>query len=99
MLYTLCEVIRMTPDLVGQIARDAIEITLFLSIPILGVGLVVGLLVSLFQAVTQIQEATLIFVPKIIVVLVMLLILSPWMMRKMMFYTEQLIVNLPQYAR
>jgi flagellar biosynthetic protein FliQ len=89
----------MTPDLVGQIARDAIEITLFLSIPILGVGLVVGLLVSLFQAVTQIQEATLIFVPKIIVVFVMLLILSPWMMRKMMFYTEQLIVNLPQYAR
>jgi flagellar biosynthesis protein FliQ len=90
---------RMTPDLVGQIARDAIEITLFLSIPILGVGLVVGLLVSLFQAVTQIQEATLIFVPKIIVVFVMLLILSPWMMRKMMFFTEQLIVNLPQYAR
>jgi len=89
----------MTPDLVGQIARDAIEITLFLSLPILGVGLVVGLLVSLFQAVTQIQEATLIFVPKIIVVFVMLLVLSPWMMRKMMFYTEQLIVNLPQYAR
>jgi flagellar biosynthetic protein FliQ len=89
----------MTPDLVGQIARDAIEITLFLSLPILGVGLVVGLLVSLFQAVTQIQEATLIFVPKIIVVFLMLLILSPWMMRKMMFYTEQLIVNLPQYAR
>lgn len=89
----------MTPDLVGQIARDAIEITLFLSLPILGVGLVVGLLVSLFQAVTQIQEATLIFVPKIIVVFLMLLILSPWMMRKMMFFTEQLIVNLPQYAR
>jgi flagellar biosynthetic protein FliQ len=89
----------MTPDLVGQIARDAIEITLFLSLPILGVGLVVGLLVSLFQAVTQIQEATLVFVPKIIVVFLLLLVLSPWMMRKMMFYTEQLIVNLPQYAR
>jgi flagellar biosynthetic protein FliQ len=89
----------MTPDLVGQIARDAIEITLFLSLPILGVGLVVGLLVSLLQAVTQIQEATLIFVPKIIVVFVMLLVLSPWMMRKMMFYTEQLIVNIPMYAR
>jgi flagellar biosynthetic protein FliQ len=89
----------MTPDLVGQIARDAIEITLFLSLPILGVGLVVGLLVSLFQAVTQIQEATLAFVPKIIVVFLLLLVLSPWMMRKMMFYTEQLIVTLPQYAR
>ena len=89
----------MTPDLVGQIARDAIEITLVLSLPILGVGLVIGLLVSLFQAVTQIQEASLAFVPKIVVVLIILLVLSPWMMRKMMFYTEQLIVNLPQYAR
>ena len=89
----------MTPDLAGQLARDAIEITLLLSLPILGVGLVIGLLISLFQAVTQIQEATLTFVPKIIVVLVLLLVLSPWMMRKMMFYTEQLIVNLPQYAR
>jgi flagellar biosynthesis protein FliQ len=89
----------MTPDLVGQIARDAIEITLILSLPILGVGLVIGLLISLFQAVTQIQEASLAFVPKIVVVLIVLLILSPWMMRKMMFYTEQLIVNLPQYAR
>jgi flagellar biosynthesis protein FliQ len=89
----------MTPDLVGQIAREAIEITLVLSLPILGVGLVIGLLVSLFQAVTQIQEASLAFVPKIVVVLLILLVLSPWMMRKMMFYTEQLIVNLPQYAR
>ena len=89
----------MTPDLVGQIARDAIEITLVLSLPILGVGLVIGLLVSLFQAVTQIQEASLAFVPKIVVVLIVLLILSPWMMKKMMFYTEQLIVNLPQYAK
>jgi flagellar biosynthetic protein FliQ len=89
----------MTPDLVGQVAREAIEVTLFLSIPILGAGLVVGLMVSLFQAVTQIQEATLIFVPKIIVVFLMLLVLSPWMMRKMMFYTEQLIVNIPMYAR
>jgi flagellar biosynthesis protein FliQ len=89
----------MTPDLVGQIAREAIEVTLFLSIPILGAGLVVGLLVSLFQALTQIQEATLTFVPKIIVVFLMLLVLSPWMMRKMVFYTEQLIVNLPQYAK
>jgi flagellar biosynthetic protein FliQ len=99
MRYALCEVIPMTPDLVGQVAREAIEVTLFLSIPILGAGLVVGLMVSLFQAVTQIQEATLIFVPKIIVVFLMLLVLSPWMMRKMMFYTEQLIINIPMYAK
>jgi flagellar biosynthetic protein FliQ len=89
----------MNPDLVTQLARDAIEVTLYLSLPILGIGLIVGLLVSLFQAVTQIQEVTLVFVPKIIVVLVSLLVLSPWMMQKMMHYTEQLIVNLPQYVR
>ena len=89
----------MNPDLVGQIARDAIEITLYLAMPILGVGLVVGLLVSLFQAATQIQEATLVFVPKLVVVLLALLFLSPWMMRKMLSYTEQVIVNLPQYVK
>lgn len=89
----------MTPDLVMQIARDAIEITLYLALPILGVGLVVGLLISVFQAMTQIQEATLTFVPKLVVVLVALLFLSPWMMRKMISYTEQVIVNLPQYVK
>jgi flagellar biosynthetic protein FliQ len=89
----------MNPDLVMQIARDAIEIALYLALPILGVGLVVGLLVSLFQAVTQIQEPTLTFVPKLVVVLVSLLFLSPWMMRKMIYYTEQVIVNLPQYVK
>ncbi|RPJ36556.1 MAG: flagellar biosynthetic protein FliQ [Deltaproteobacteria bacterium] len=89
----------MSPDVVTQLARDAIEVTLYLSLPILGIGLIVGLLVSLFQAVTQIQEVTLVFVPKIVVVLVSLLFLSPWMMQKMMHYTEQLIINLPQYVR
>ena len=85
--------------MVGQIARDAIEITLYLSLPILGIGLVTGLLVSLFQAVTSIQDATLVFVPKLVVVLLALLFLSPWMMRKMLFYTEQIIVNLPQFVK
>jgi flagellar biosynthesis protein FliQ len=89
----------MNPDLVLQIARDAIEITLYLSVPILGVGLVVGVLVSLFQTVTSIQDASLVFVPKLVVVLLVLLFLSPWMMRKMLSYTEQIIVNLPQYVK
>jgi flagellar biosynthetic protein FliQ len=89
----------MSPDLVMEIAKDAIEITLYLSLPILGVGLIVGLLVSLFQAVTQIQEATLTFVPKIVATLISLLFLLPWMMNKMMSYTEQMIVNIPRYLR
>jgi len=89
----------MNPDLIRQIARDAIEITLYLSLPILGVGLVVGVLVSLFQTVTSIQDASVVFVPKLVVVLLVLLFLSPWMMRKMVSYTEQIIVNLPQYVK
>lgn len=88
----------MNPDLVLPIAKEAIEVTLFLSLPIMGVGLLVGLFVSLFQAVTQIHEMTLTFVPKIIAVLICLLFLLPWMMQKMIFYTEQLLLHLPNYA-
>jgi flagellar biosynthetic protein FliQ len=88
----------MSPDLVVNIAKEAIEVTLYVSLPIMGVGLLVGLLISLFQAVTQIHEMTLTFVPKIIAVLLCLLFLLPWMMQKMIFYTEQLIINLPRYA-
>jgi flagellar biosynthetic protein FliQ len=89
----------LNPDLVVDIAREAIEITLYLSFPILAIVLIVGLLVTLFQAVTQIQEATLTFVPKIIATFISLLFLLPWMMNKMMSYTEQLIVNIPRYIR
>jgi flagellar biosynthetic protein FliQ len=89
----------MSPELVMDIAKEAIEITLYLSLPILGISLIVGLLVSLFQAVTQIQEATLTFVPKIVAMFISLLFLLPWMMNKMIHYTEQIIVNIPQYIR
>ena len=89
----------MSPDLIMGIAKGAIEITLYLSLPILGISLIVGLVVSLFQALTQIQEATLTFVPKIVATFISLLFLLPWMMNKMMHYTEQIIVNIPQYIR
>jgi len=89
----------MNPDLVVEIARDAIEITLYLSFPILAIVLIVGVLVGLLQAMTQIQEATLTFVPKIIATFISLLFLFPWMMNKMMSYTEQVIVNIPRYIR
>jgi len=88
----------MNSEHVVQIAKEAIEITLYVSLPIMGVGLLVGLVVSLFQAVTQIHEMTLTFVPKIIAVLVSLLFLLPWMMQKMVFYTQQLIIDLPRYG-
>ena len=56
----------MTPEFVASLSRDAMRITLLLSLPLLGTGLAVGLIVSIFQAVTQIQEMTLSFVPKIL---------------------------------
>ncbi len=89
----------MNPELVVRIAKEAIEITLYLSLPIMGVGLVVGFIISLFQAVTQIQEVTLTLVPKIVAVLLSLLFLMPWMLQKMIYYTEQLLIQLPGFAR
>ncbi|MFH1147791.1 MAG: flagellar biosynthesis protein FliQ [Pseudomonadota bacterium] len=89
----------MTPDFVMNLARGAIETTLLLSLPILGIGMVVGLAVSIFQAVTQIQEMTLTFVPKILAVMLALLLFFPWMMDKIVTYTEGLIVNIPTYVR
>ncbi len=88
----------MSPELVLGLAKNTIETTLFLSFPILAVGLIVGIVVALFQALTQMHEMTLTFVPKIIAVLLSLLFLFPWMMQKMIFYAEQLFVNLPVYA-
>jgi flagellar biosynthetic protein FliQ len=89
----------MNPELVVHIAKEAIEITLYLSLPIMGVGLVVGFIISLFQAVTQMHEITLTFVPKIVAVLLSLLFLMPWMLQKMIYYTEQLLIQLPGFAR
>jgi flagellar biosynthetic protein FliQ len=89
----------MNPELVMDIAKEAIEVTLYVSLPIMGVGMVVGLIVSLFQAVTQIHEMTLTFVPKIVAVLFGLIFFLPWMMQKMLYYTEQLIIQLPRYVR
>lgn len=89
----------MTPEFAIGIAKDAIEVTLLISLPILGVGMIVGLAVSIFQAVTQIQEMTLSFVPKILAVMLALLAFFPWIMNKLTVFTENLIINIPQYIR
>ena len=89
----------MTQDMVVGLARNAVELTLMISLPMLGLGLIVGLAVSIFQAVTQIQEMTLTFVPKIIAVLIGLLVAFPWMMNKMVDYTRDIILNIPLFIR
>ncbi len=89
----------MTTDMVVALSRQAIELALFLALPMLGVSLVVGVFVSVLQAATQIQEMTLTFVPKILGMFIALLIAFPWMMDKMINYTRDLFMNIPMYLR
>lgn len=87
----------MTEGDVLNIAQQAMTTILLLSAPLLGIGLVVGLAVSVFQATTQIQEATLAFVPKIVAVLVTFLILGPWMLGIIMDFTANLFSNMSNF--
>jgi flagellar biosynthetic protein FliQ len=89
----------MTPSEAINLIQHAVTLTLLLSAPVLLVAMMVGLLISLFQAVTQIQEMTLTFVPKIVAVFATLLFLSSWMINKLVDYTHELIVNLPNIIR
>ncbi len=89
----------MTPDTVIGLMAETIKITLLVAAPMLIVGLVVGVLISLFQAVTQIQEMTLVFVPKIVAVLITLIAALPWMIGMMINYTQNLFNNIPLYIK
>jgi len=89
----------MTTDTVIGLMAEAIKITLMVSAPMLIVGLIVGVVISLFQAVTQIQEMTLVFVPKIVAVMVTLVAALPWMIGMMVTYTQNLFNNIPLYIK
>jgi flagellar biosynthetic protein FliQ len=80
----------MTPELVLQLARRSFETTLMLAAPLLIASLVIGLIISVFQAVTSINEATLAFAPKIIAVMVAMIIFFPWMMTYMCDFTREI---------
>lgn len=89
----------MTIEFVSDLATRALWVTLLVSAPILGLGLAIGVLVSIFQAVTQIQEMTLTFVPKIIAIFVAILIFGKWMMLVLLNFTSDLWINLPRYVK
>ncbi|MFH1490167.1 MAG: flagellar biosynthesis protein FliQ [Pseudomonadota bacterium] len=89
----------MTPEFVVNLGGEAVKMVLILSAPLLGVGLVVGLIIAVLQATTQVQEMTLSFVPKIITVLLALLAAAPWMLAKISHFTSQLIISIPQLIR
>jgi flagellar biosynthesis protein FliQ len=89
----------MSQDLIVQIFRDVLKTTLLLMAPALMVSIIVGLLISIFQAATQIHEMTLVFVPKILAIAACLMILFPWMVNLMTTYTITLFSNIPTYVR
>jgi flagellar biosynthesis protein FliQ len=89
----------MTEDIVLSLGRDAIWTTVLLASPLLISALVVGLVVSIIQAVTQINEATLTFIPKMLAIVVVLIIMAPWMTQMLTSYTTELFTNLPNYVR
>lgn len=89
----------MTPEFVVGIAQEAIKTTILVSMPMLLLGLGIGLLISIFQAVTQIQEMTLTFIPKIVVILVGLLIFSSWMLERLMTFAINTFEQIPFYIR
>ncbi|MBR1805146.1 MAG: flagellar biosynthesis protein FliQ [Selenomonadaceae bacterium] len=85
----------MSGDLVIQLGQEALMVVLIVSAPMLGLGLAVGLAVSIFQATTSIQEQTLAFIPKIIAVFVAILVFGPWMLRIMVEFFSSIFMELP----
>lgn len=85
----------MTPELIMTIAQRALEITILLAAPLLLAGLVIGLLVGVFQAATQINESTLSFIPKLLGMAATLVIAGPWMLKLIVSYTRELFESIP----
>lgn len=89
----------MTPTQIVDIGQRAMLMGIKIALPILGLGLIVGLIISILQAATQIQELTLTFVPKIFAVAIVLLLLGKWMLNQMMIFTFNLISSIPDVIR
>ncbi len=89
----------MTPELITGIFAHAIKTAILLAAPMLLSGLAIGLLVSLFQSVTQLNEMTMTFIPKMLVVAIALLMFFPWMLQLMIDFVNNLFGNIPMYIR
>lgn len=89
----------MTVDVIKELSAEVFKTILMVSAPVLLVSMIVGLVISLFQAVTQLQEFTLTFVPKIIAVFICLFVFFPWMARVLITFTTHLIEKIPVYIK
>jgi flagellar biosynthetic protein FliQ len=85
----------MTPGVVMEIGREAVQAALMLAGPLLLAALIVGLMVSIFQAATQINEATLSFIPKLVAVFTMLILAGPWMLQFMLEFMRRMLESIP----
>jgi len=89
----------MTPEFVIGFAQEGVKMVILIASPMLGLGLIVGVMVSIFQAATQIQEMTLTFVPKILAVFLGLMLFAPWMLEKLVSFTHYCISQIPLFIR
>ncbi|MCE5284774.1 MAG: flagellar biosynthesis protein FliQ [Pelosinus sp.] len=89
----------MSGDLAIEVGKNALYMVMLISAPPLGLGLLVGVIVSVFQATTQIQEQTLAFIPKIVAVFVSIIIFGPWMLSLLLDYTQNLFLAIPQMIK
>jgi flagellar biosynthetic protein FliQ len=85
----------MDQDVVISLGTQAMSLALKISMPLLGVGLIVGVLISIIQAVTSIQEQTLAFIPKVVAMAVVLVVGGPWMLNQLLSYTSELWMSIP----
>jgi len=85
----------MDQDVVISLATQAMSLALKISLPLLGVGLIVGVLISIIQAVTSIQEQTLAFIPKVLAMAIVLVVGGPWMLNQLLSYTSELWTSIP----
>ena len=86
----------MTPETIMSMGNQAIQVSLLLGAPLLLVALIVGLIISIFQAATQINEQTLSFIPKLLAVFATMVIAGPWMLNQMLDYIRTLFMGIPQ---
>ncbi|MCD6490264.1 MAG: flagellar biosynthesis protein FliQ [Thermodesulfobacterium sp.] len=89
----------MTDTTILTLAKEAIKLCILISGPLLITALIVGLIISIFQAVTQIQEMTLTFVPKIVAMMLVFILTLPWALKKLVSFTENLILNIPNFIK
>jgi len=87
----------MTQETIIHLGQEAMTVVLLVSAPMLGLGMLVGIIISILQATTQIQEQTLTFVPKIVAVMVAILIFGPWMLTLITQFTQNLFSQLPNF--